>query len=179
MKNIDIFDKYDISIIKELISKIPEEDWVRNTSRQNTFEVHKNTKTIFNTDFPNSWDGVGYPIVKYELPAALQQQVDHYIKILEDKYNGKVGKSMFSMLNPESFIAPHVDGGLYLTKCKRCHIVIKTNDFVHFFAGNEWTIFEEGDCFELNNQVMHSVINYSKEPRIHLMIDIILNEVFQ
>ena len=178
-KNIDIFDKYDISIIKSLVLSLPETSWDQNTSRQNMYEVHKNTKSIFNTDFPNDWNGKGYPIKKYPLPETLQKEVDYYISELETKYNGKVGKSVFAYLNPESMIFPHIDGGLYLTKCRRCHLVIKTNSFVHFFAGNDWVIFEEGDCFELNNQTMHSVVNYSKEPRIHLIIDIIPNEAFE
>lgn len=178
IENIDIFQKYDIAKIKSLVLDLPEESWEENTIRQNTFDVHKNTKTIFNTDFPNDWNGIGYPIKKYYLPKNLQEEVDYYISLLERRYNGKVGKSMFALLKPESFIAPHIDGGLYLTKCHRCHIAIKTNTFVHFFAGSDWVIIEEGDCFELNNQAMHSVVNYSKEPRIHLIVDIIPNEIF-
>lgn len=179
MKNIDIFNKYDVSVIKSLVLDLPKETWQQEVSRQNTFKVHKNTVNIFNTDFPNDWNGSGYPLKKYPLPANLQKEVDYYISQLEIKYNGKVGKSLFASLNPESFIYPHMDGGLYLTKCRRCHIVISTNSFVHFFAGSDWVIFEEGDCFELNNQAMHSVVNYSQEPRIHLIIDIIPNEVFE
>ena len=173
MTNIKFLKKYDISKIKSIVLSLPEHMWEEDISRQNTFFVHKNTKTIFNTDFPNDWEGGNYPLKKYLLPQDLQTEIDYYIKDLEKEYNGKVGKSMLVSLNPESFIYPHIDSGLYLTKCFRCHIPILTNELVHFFAGNDWVMLDEGDSFELNNQAVHSVVNYSQTPRIHLIIDII------
>lgn len=178
MINIKIFDNVDVSNIKRLVTNLTEDDWCRNTSRQKTFDVHRNTNTIFNTDFPNNWNGIGYPIKHHEpINIELKNEIDNYISMFEKRYNGKVGKSMLISLKPESFIYPHVDEGHYLTSCKRCHLVIQTNDFVHFFAGNEWIVLDEGDCFELNNQSTHSVVNYSNMPRIHLLIDIIPNGV--
>jgi hypothetical protein len=36
-----------------------------------------------------------------------------------------------------------------------------------------------GECWEINNQQMHSVINDSDEHRIHLIIDIVPNEILK
>lgn len=172
---------FDISLLKSLVSQIPESLWVSDTSRQNSFRAHKYTQSIFHTSFPFNWNpkvDKDYPLIKYSvLDKSIGQEIDTIIKSLEDFYNGKVGRSMLVRLDPESVITPHTDSGPYLECCHRCHIPIITNDFVHFFIGNEWSIMPEGECVEIDNTVTHSVVNYSETPRVHLIIDIIPNVV--
>jgi hypothetical protein len=174
MENFKFIEKIDIFKLKTEILNLPNDEWLKNTSRQDSFVVHSNTVSLILKDFPNDWEGIDYPLTEYFIDNdIINKETDILIKKLEDLYNGKVGKVVFAKLLPESFIKPHVDSGYYLTHCHRFHIPILTNDFVHFFAGNEWMILEEGDLYEFNNNVMHSVVNYSMTPRIHLIIDIV------
>lgn len=179
MNNFKFIENLDISLLKKELLNLDEEEWFKNTSRQEQHLVHSDTVSIILKDFPNDWEGHGYPIINYTLDnEIIFKETEKIIKKLETLYLGKAGKVIFAKLLPEKFIKPHADSGYYLTNCRRCHVPILTNEWVHFFAGNEWMILEEGDLYELNNNVVHSVINYSSSPRIHLIIDIIPNEAF-
>ena len=46
---------YDVSEIKAEIMKL-EAEWLTDTSRQDSFDVHKETVTFFLTDFPLLWE---------------------------------------------------------------------------------------------------------------------------
>ncbi|KIX22890.1 aspartyl beta-hydroxylase [Flavobacterium sp. 316] len=74
-------------------------------------------------------------------------------------------------------IKPHVDNCLgYEDNCFRIHIPIITNKDVIFILDNQRLIMNEGECWYINANFTHSVVNHGKEDRIHLVIDGIRNE---
>jgi len=73
-------------------------------------------------------------------------------------------------------IKPHRDHCLgYEDGEFRLHIPITTNPDVEFLLAGERIIMEEGSCWYINANEIHSVANKGTENRIHLVIDGIRN----
>ena len=167
---------YNIEEIKKEILKL-EKKWLEDTSRQESFPVHKETTTVFLTDYASDWDlGDSYMMSIREPESKLWKLVEPIIRDLEKIHNGKVGRAIFPKLSAYKDIDGHVDGGNYLDVSRRHHIPIVTNNGVFFNIDNGILNMFEGECWEINNMRYHKVINQSDQDRIHLVIDIIPNE---
>jgi|688.fasta_scaffold432349_2 hypothetical protein len=167
---------YDVQAIKNEVFKL-EEEWFKDTSRQDFFDVHKETTTVFLTDSGSTWE----PYEPYagsirEPESLLYRLVEPIIKDLEQLHNGKVGKAILTKLKAGKKVNGHTDRGNYLDISRRNHIPITTNNKVFFAIGEGLLNMYEGECWEINNMQYHEVINDSEEDRIHLIIDIIPNE---
>jgi hypothetical protein len=80
-------------------------------------------------------------------------------------------------LGPGAEIKPHTDHCLgYEDGMFRLHIPIITNSDVEFILDNQRLIMNEGECWYLNTNFIHSVKNGGDKDRIHLVIDGIRNE---
>mgnify|MGYP003109358838 CR=1 FL=1 len=166
-------DTIDVSeIITVLKNDITENDWLEDTSRSDTFEVHKDThmlKVLWDIDFKEK---VGQ---KHERNYNLFN-FDKIIKTLTRIYNyhyekGEIVRILFARLNPYSEIPPHIDGGIALEKCHRTHIPIITNEKNVFKVGIEVRHLKVGEIWEIDNTMQHAVRNNSEESRVHLIID--------
>lgn len=167
---------YDVAEIKNKILQI-EEKWLEDTSRQELFEVHKETTTVFLADYSLEWDlNSPYAGTLREPDSLLWKLVEPIVKDLENIHNGKMGRVIFPKLSANKDIPAHIDGGDYLDVVRRHHIPIITNDNVFFRVGDETINMAEGECWEINNMKTHEVNNKSSEDRVHLLIDIIPNE---
>ena len=76
------------------------------------------------------------------------------------------------------------DSGGSLGKLARLHFPIKTNDKVLFTVwdcdGREQCVnMKEGECWFLDTRKPHRAINAGNEERIHLVVDILVNERIQ
>jgi aspartyl/asparaginyl beta-hydroxylase (cupin superfamily) len=164
---------YDISNIKNIVKDFDNE-WDLDISRQKTFDNHKATKTFFLLNYPLSWrknsayDG----FVKYP-ESDLWQNVKSLVELLESAYDGKAGRVMLTKLMSNSNIDTHSDSGDYLDVVRRHHIPIITHDDVMFSVDGRSINMKEGEVWEINNMLPHSVENISSIDRVHLMIDII------
>lgn len=58
----------------------------------------------------------------------------------------------------------------------RIHIPIITNDKVEFYLDKERINCKEGECWYMNFNLPHNIINNSSEARIHLVIDAVVND---
>ena len=70
---------------------------------------------------------------------------------------------------------------IYLDSCLRrnfsiIHIPIKTNDQVQVLVNQEHIKMQEGECWYCNFNETHEVKNNGAEPRIHLIMDCIVND---
>jgi len=79
-------------------------------------------------------------------------------------------------LPPGQIIAPHKDVGI-LALIHRMHIPIITHHDVKFIIDNQLFVLEEGVLYDLNNAVMHSVVNKSLVNRFHLLVDLLPHSV--
>ncbi|MES2649673.1 MAG: aspartyl/asparaginyl beta-hydroxylase domain-containing protein [Bacteroidota bacterium] len=80
-------------------------------------------------------------------------------------------------LAPGATIKPHSDQELSFEEGEaRFHIPVKTNQDVIFLLENERVIMQEGECWYLNLSLKHSVRNESAFERVHLVIDVRVND---
>lgn len=74
-------------------------------------------------------------------------------------------------------VKPHSDNCLgYEDNCFRLHIPIITNSEVEFILDGTRLIMNEGECWYIDANFIHSVANRGVNDRIHLVIDGIRNE---
>jgi quercetin dioxygenase-like cupin family protein len=169
--------EYNIDKIKQYLKSFDNE-WLIDTSRQDTFEVHRFT----NSYILNKVDIFGWaPGDKYNGEFICNDEylwslVFPIVKELEEIRDGKVGQALFIKLSAGKIIDPHEDSGDYLYVVSRHHIPIITNPKVGFIVGGQTQHMKEGECWEINNNKEHSVFNEGDEDRIHLLIDIIPNK---
>ena len=105
----------------------------------------------------------------YTLSIPLIEEVERISKL-------KIVKLEINIMPPGTKIDTHVDKWGVLSNCCRIHIPVQTApDVVFHVAGKQYTI-PEGQIFEFNNQIPHSVENNSKVFRIHYVFDLIKEE---
>ncbi len=80
-------------------------------------------------------------------------------------------------LAPGSFIREHTDHALvYEDGEMRVHIPVQTAPEVEFYVSGERLLFEEGHCYYVNVNLPHRITNRSRSERIHLVIDLQVND---
>jgi hypothetical protein len=80
-------------------------------------------------------------------------------------------------LAPGSFVREHSDPALgYEDGEMRIHVPIRTGDGVEFYLAGKRLHLEEGNCYYLNVSLPHRIWNGGSEERVHLVIDITVDE---
>jgi hypothetical protein len=73
-------------------------------------------------------------------------------------------------------IKPHKDNELAFEKGEaRIHIPVFTNSGVEFYVEDNLVKMNEGECWYINANLKHSVVNNGESDRIHLVIDCVVN----
>jgi len=168
--NFNFIDKINITQTKKYVESFLQDEWDKYTFRQDTFEVHNQTKTI--------------PIIYDEnFDEAISKETHHYLSfknmlepiediLLQKHSKGSIVRAILVKLPVKCSIPPHQDHGKSLENTYRYHIPIVTNKNVIFTVGGESKNLEEGYIWEIKNtEKIHSVINNGQIDRIHLIID--------
>lgn len=80
-------------------------------------------------------------------------------------------------LTPGSGIKPHSDEGLnFFDGFVRLHIPIQTNPNIEFIVAGESLTMKEGECWFADFNQIHSVYNHGDNDRLHLVIDMKVND---
>jgi len=80
-------------------------------------------------------------------------------------------------LTPGSVIKPHSDEGLnYFDGFVRLHIPIQTNPNIEFIVAGKKLVMKEGECWFADFNQTHSVCNKGENERLHLVIDLKVND---
>lgn len=165
------------SIIQEINSF--EEEWLRDTSRQDKLATHKDTK-MFQLRFMSYHWELGQGNTSYDINYFKNKQsnesVNAIYEYLENLYDGKIIRGEIIQMNKHSGIKPHVDGGVMLQLGRRIHIPLITNPKVIFEVFGEKKYLEVGNWYEINNIIPHSVINDSEYDRVHFIVDLMPNK---
>jgi hypothetical protein len=172
----------DIAKLRESLLGATEEDWYENTYRKESGgDIGKEVETILfklnGQDFSpnndptkthewedvwNRWEHLVAPIIKSAISG----------------YDGCerafVNKCLIPRMRPGTKILEHTDLARSFNFSHRIHVPIVTNPDVYFMIEDERCIMEEGNAYEINNKVLHSVENRGKETRIHLLFDIFI-----
>jgi hypothetical protein len=171
--------------LKEAVKKLDERDWAKGNSLKNMLAGDRPTQSIFifnynlDVDRPDIFPEQGYlsqddidfydsydladlitPLVKYSLG-----------KLREDCI---VARMQLARMGPGARINRHYDNNGLLIASHRMHVPIITHDKLQFLVGGERVVMKEGFLYELNNQLMHSVLNPPDAPtRVHLIFDLL------
>lgn len=80
-------------------------------------------------------------------------------------------------LMPGAVIKEHTDNDLcYEEGEARIHVPVLTNPGVEFYLDNEQLVMNAGECWYTNVNLPHRLANNGDTPRIHLVIDIVIND---
>jgi len=166
--------------IKNLKQTVEEfyNEWLLDTSRQETYVVHENTFMYELLWFNYAWrPGQEVAVVeKNTFYGEASAELQAIYKNLEARVGGIVVHSEIVSMNPKSRIRVHKDRGDMLYLARRFHIPLKTNEQAFFTVEGEKFHLSEGKLYELNNVKYHGVRNDSNESRIHLIIDLLPRE---
>jgi len=167
---------YDIEKIREYISDFSGQ-WLIDTSRQDNYDVHKDTVSYFVYRANLLWkSGQVFNTKQESDDQKLIDLLEPIIKNLEEIHDGVRGMVLLIKLKAKQDISIHFDSGDYLMLAKRNHIPIVTSDNVFFGVGDEKITMQAGECWEINNSRPHLVENNSNIDRVHLLIDIMPKE---
>lgn len=100
-----------------------------------------------------------------------------YLLSIFKTFNCRVETFRVHTLDPQASIKPHRDIGYSIEYGKvRLHIPIQTNDKVDILLENKRVPMKEGECWYCNFHILHEVHNRSDQPRVHLILDCIVND---
>lgn len=168
--------QFDVSAIREIVADL-EDEWLIDTSRQETFETHKHTLSYFLYKADLLWNkSLPFFVETNTENLELLDRVEDIVQDLEAIHNGVRGNVLLIKLLSGQSIPEHTDGGEYLNSTRRHHLPIITSSGTIFGVGGEELNMQDGECWEINNAKPHYVINNSDVDRVHLLIDIMPTE---
>lgn len=172
--------EFDIQSIKKEVSGFTSE-WDLYTKRQESYYTHKDTKM-----FPIclskelGWvPGTDVEVTqhnRFKTDLANKELEDIFFK-LEEYYSGKIIRCEVVVLPANTKIRMHIDGGPLLDYSRRVHVPIITNDRITFTVMENTIHMKESGWYEINNQMRHGVDNPTDIDRVHLIIDILPNDM--
>ncbi|MDF1696247.1 MAG: aspartyl/asparaginyl beta-hydroxylase domain-containing protein [Saprospiraceae bacterium] len=110
------------------------------------------------------------------VPNDALKKCPHLLSIFKT-FNCRVETFRIHSLDPGAHIKPHRDTGFGLEHGKvRLHIPIQTNDKVEILVEDQNIVMKEGECWYCNFHLNHEVTNGGDQPRIHLIIDCMVND---
>jgi len=168
----------DTTELREAILAQDEIAWKEDKYRQEEFEVHHATESIvvLFVDL-DRWPEVivskepGWPRIADVALPVMNEIIQKYYPP-----GGTVIRAMAAKLLSGSNINPHTDKHPSFHIGHRIHIPITTNPRVRFMIDGRPYHFKVGEAYEINNQLMHSVMNKGKEDRITFIFDYVPKE---
>lgn len=161
----------DVSELREEVNKLTESEWIDWELRQNRYKVHSTTQS-----YPFYFSEYGETAKAYNIDTRLWELTKPIIEELEHWYNRRAEVILLVKLLPFKSIRPHTDGGWFV-HTHRIHIPIITDPDILFIVDAKKFHLECGYAYEMNNVVEHGVQNPTDIGRVHLMVDILPNEV--
>jgi hypothetical protein len=88
-----------------------------------------------------------------------------------------IGNSHLNCMLPGGNVQPHIDGGRYFDTYCRFHIPLQTNSQVTFSGlSDSQEHMPVGWLYRLNNKCQHQVQNQGTIHRVHLIVDLLLDQ---
>jgi aspartyl/asparaginyl beta-hydroxylase len=162
----------DMQQLQAEVLGLDDETWLVNSSRQNTYEVHKQTRSVvlvfcdgpaekLEVSKTEGWDKL----------AAVAVPLMHDIIRRCYSPGGTIIRAMAANLPSGTRINPHFDAHATFRRSHRIHIPITTNPRVRFMIDGKPFQLQVGRAYEINNQKTHSVMNSGKEDRMTFIFD--------
>jgi len=157
--------------LTDAVLAMDEKAWQLQQYRQKAYSVHEHTESLvllFCQGWPNievtkepAWDSL------HEVAIPLMHDIisKHFTA------GGTIIRAMAARLKSAGNIAPHRDSHPSFVNSHRIHVPITTNPAVRFMINGRPYRFELGKAYEINNQLVHSVMNRGKQDRITFIFD--------
>lgn len=84
---------------------------------------------------------------------------------------GNTARIMLANICPGGEIGKHIDEHASADVPHKMHVPIKTDESVYFIEEDSAYNLQYGFAYEVNNKIMHGVMNKSANERIHLIFD--------
>ena len=100
-----------------------------------------------------------------------------YVRELIAEFHAPIRSLRFLKLAPEGGIREHRD--MYVGfdhEELRVHVVVTTNDDVDFRVAGERFVMRPGECWYVNTDQPHAVVNRGTTARVHLIFDVPVND---
>lgn len=166
---------FDPDLLKADLRALAAEDWV----------LHFNKPY-----YEGEWSGVALRSVNgeagrlYPDPTAREQFADtpalarcRYIQSVLATFHCPLEAVRLLKLRAGSSIREHKDYNLgYEDGEVRFHVPVLTNPDVEFYLNQQRIVMNEGECWYLDFNLPHRVVNHSATDRIHLVIDCVVND---
>ena len=167
--------QFDTALIKEEIAQFSQEDYY------DIYNPSVSLKTLWSKHLIEPFGG---PDREPEfLPNEALRKCPYLLSIL-DSFKCKKETYRIHSLHAGEHIKAHRDIGYSLEHGKiRLHIPIQTDNKVEIIINEERIQMRAGECWYCNFHLTHEVNNHSPNPRIHLIMDCMVNgwveELFQ
>jgi hypothetical protein len=169
-----VLDGDTIRKVKSLVESFTEQEWTEWQHRQKNYKEQKHTNTIRCRWLENNIDEYHERLsVDFDTFNTIEHILGNVFTFIKRHYQGKICQAILTRQNPHSLIVPHIDLGKKLTYTHRLHIPIFTNDDILFRCGEQNMNMKVGRVYEINNQMIHAVVNNSDSFKIHLIVDVI------
>jgi len=100
-----------------------------------------------------------------------------YTKEIVNSFKCEKESVRFMKLSAGANIKEHTDAGLSFSDgCVRIHIPIETDEKVKFFVNKNLIQMAGGKTYYIDASKPHSVVNESKKNRVHLVLDLKIND---
>ena len=163
----------DATALREAVLAQEDIAWKEDKYRQEEFEVHHATESIvvLFVDLEQWPDIVVSKEPGWDRIADVALPLMNHIISNFYPPGGTVIRAMAAKLLAGGIINPHTDRHPSFHVGHRIHVPITTNPRVRFMIGGQPYQFKVGEAYEINNQMMHSVMNKGDEDRITFIFD--------
>ena len=163
----------DSTALREAVLGQEDVAWHEDESRQKSFYVHDQTRSIVlvsvdDTKWPDRYvsKGPGWDrLADIAMPVMQEIIKKHY------PTGGEVIRAIAARLKAGENIKAHSDIHQSFHCAHRIHVPISTNPKVWFTIDGRAYQFKVGQAYEINNQKQHSVVNKGAEDRITFIFD--------
>jgi hypothetical protein len=162
-----------VAPLKDAVLSLPPAAWLEQIQRQQNYDVHRYTQSVvlFFTD------GSGWPSITVTKEPGWDRLAHVAVPLMHDLIErfyapgGTIIRAMAAKLLAGAVIKPHCDSHPSFHSGHRIHVPITTNPRVRFHIDGRPYQFEVGRAYEINNQLMHSVMNRGVDDRITFIFD--------
>ncbi len=165
----------DSTALREAILGQEDVAWHEDESRQKSFYVHDQTRSIVLL----SLDEATWPDRNVRQGPGWDRLADVAVPVMEEiikqRYpvGGELIRAVVASLRAGENIKAHSDIHQSFHCAHRIHVPITTNPRVWFTIGGRPFQLKVGQAYEINNQKQHSVVNRGDEDRITFIFDYI------
>lgn len=160
--------QFDAAIIKKELAQFSDSDFT------DIYNPSVALNTLWLKHFIVPKGGPDEPIKFY--PNEALKKCPHMLSIF-NKFQCQTETFRVHTLDPGASIKPHIDSGYSFEHGKvRLHIPIQTNEKVEMLIQGSPVKMKAGECWYCNFNEIHEVHNHSDEPRVHLILDCLVND---